>query len=78
MGPIAIPLKPLKFFGPLKIAFDWRKRVPSNFEYANTLRPELTYTVPALAAMPSAPSTRMLREVDQLLETVFASSKFGL
>ena len=32
----------------------------------------------ALAAMPSDTSTRMLREVDQLLETVFASSKFGL
>ncbi|MEZ4401803.1 MAG: AAA family ATPase [Kofleriaceae bacterium] len=31
-----------------------------------------------LAAMPSDTSTRMLREVDQLLETVFASSKFGL
>ncbi len=32
----------------------------------------------ALAAMPSDTSSRMLREVDQLLETVFASSKFGL
>lgn len=32
----------------------------------------------ALAAMPSDTSVRMLREVDQLLETVFASSKFGL
>jgi MoxR-like ATPase len=32
----------------------------------------------ALSAMPSDTSTRMLREVDQLLETVFASSKFGL
>ena len=32
----------------------------------------------ARAAMPSDTSTRMLREVDQLLETVFASSKFGL
>ncbi len=32
----------------------------------------------ALTAMPSETATRMLREVDQLLETVFASSKFGL
>ncbi len=32
----------------------------------------------ALAGMPSDTSTRMVREVDQLLETVFASSKFGL
>ena len=32
----------------------------------------------ALTAMPSETAARMLREVDQLLETVFASSKFGL
>ncbi len=32
----------------------------------------------ALAAMPGATAGRMVREVDQLLETVFASSKFGL
>jgi MoxR-like ATPase len=32
----------------------------------------------ALAAMPGDTSARMVREVDQLLETVFASSKFGL
>ena len=32
----------------------------------------------ALTAMPSDTASRMLREVDQLLETVFASSKFGL
>jgi MoxR-like ATPase len=32
----------------------------------------------ALAAMPSDTASRMMREVDQLLETVFASSKFGL
>ncbi len=32
----------------------------------------------ALTAMPSDTANRMLREVDQLLETVFASSKFGL
>ena len=32
----------------------------------------------ALAAMPSETASRMIREVDQLLETVFASSKFGL
>lgn len=32
----------------------------------------------ALAGMPSDTSNRMVREVDQLLETVFASSKFGL
>jgi MoxR-like ATPase len=32
----------------------------------------------ALAAMPSDTASRMIREVDQLLETVFASSKFGL
>jgi len=32
----------------------------------------------ALTALPSETATRMLREVDQLLETVFASSKFGL
>ena len=32
----------------------------------------------ALAAMPGDTSARMIREVDQLLETVFASSKFGL
>ncbi|MBK7538489.1 MAG: AAA family ATPase [Myxococcales bacterium] len=31
----------------------------------------------ALSAMPGETSTRMIREVDQLLETVFASSKFG-
>jgi len=32
----------------------------------------------ALAAMPSDTASRMMREVDQLLETVFASSKFGM
>jgi MoxR-like ATPase len=32
----------------------------------------------ALAAMPSDTASRMIREVDQLLETVFASSKFGI
>jgi len=32
----------------------------------------------ALAAMPSETAARMMREVDQLLETVFASSKFGV
>jgi MoxR-like ATPase len=32
----------------------------------------------ALAAMPSETASRMIREVDQLLETVFASSKFGI
>jgi len=33
----------------------------------------------ALAAMPNNDTAaRMVREVDQLLETVFASSKFGL
>jgi MoxR-like ATPase len=32
----------------------------------------------ALAAMPGDTATRMIREVDQLLETVFASSKFGV
>jgi MoxR-like ATPase len=32
----------------------------------------------ALAAMPSETASRMMREVDQLLETVFASSKFGM
>src|SRR5687768_8373261 len=32
----------------------------------------------ALAAMPGDSASRMIREVDQLLETVFASSKFGL
>lgn len=32
----------------------------------------------ALAAMPSETAGRMIREVDQLLETVFASSKFGV
>ncbi|MCA9677819.1 MAG: AAA family ATPase [Kofleriaceae bacterium] len=32
----------------------------------------------ALAAMPSDTAARMIREVDQLLETVFASSKFGM
>ena len=32
----------------------------------------------ALSAMPGDTATRMVREVDQLLETVFASSKFGL
>ena len=32
----------------------------------------------ALAAMPSETASRMIREVDQLLETVFASSKFGM
>jgi MoxR-like ATPase len=32
----------------------------------------------ALAAMPGDSSVRMIREVDQLLETVFASSKFGV
>ena len=32
----------------------------------------------ALAAMPGDTAARMVREVDQLLETVFASSKFGL
>jgi MoxR-like ATPase len=32
----------------------------------------------ALAAMPSDTAGRMVREVDQLLETVFASSKFGV
>jgi MoxR-like ATPase len=32
----------------------------------------------ALGAMPSDTAARMIREVDQLLETVFASSKFGM
>ncbi len=32
----------------------------------------------ALAALPGDAAPRMIREVDQLLETVFASSKFGL
>ena len=32
----------------------------------------------ALASLPGDGATRMVREVDQLLETVFASSKFGL
>jgi MoxR-like ATPase len=32
----------------------------------------------ALAAMPSETASKMIREVDQLLETVFASSKFGI
>jgi len=32
----------------------------------------------ALAALPGDSAARMIREVDQLLETVFASSKFGL
>jgi MoxR-like ATPase len=32
----------------------------------------------ALAAMPSDTASRMIREVDSLLETVFASSKFGI
>jgi MoxR-like ATPase len=32
----------------------------------------------ALAALPGDAAVRMIREVDQLLETVFASSKFGL
>ncbi|HEY4055825.1 MAG TPA: ATPase, partial [Kofleriaceae bacterium] len=32
----------------------------------------------ALAALPGESAQRMIREVDQLLETVFASSKFGL
>jgi len=32
----------------------------------------------ALAALPGEAAARMIREVDQLLETVFASSKFGL
>lgn len=32
----------------------------------------------ALAAMPGETAGRMIREVDQLLETVFASSKFGV
>jgi MoxR-like ATPase len=32
----------------------------------------------ALAALPGDAAQRMIREVDQLLETVFASSKFGL
>ena len=32
----------------------------------------------ALSAMPSDTASRMMREVDQLLETVFASSKFGM
>jgi len=32
----------------------------------------------ALAALPGDAAARMIREVDQLLETVFASSKFGL
>lgn len=32
----------------------------------------------ALAAMPGDTASRMIREVDQLLETVFASSKFGV
>lgn len=32
----------------------------------------------ALAAMPGDTAARMIREVDQLLETVFASSKFGV
>jgi MoxR-like ATPase len=32
----------------------------------------------ALAALPGESAARMIREVDQLLETVFASSKFGL
>ncbi len=32
----------------------------------------------ALTAMPGDTASRMVREVDQLLETVFASSKFGL
>ncbi|HVV86916.1 MAG TPA: AAA family ATPase [Kofleriaceae bacterium] len=32
----------------------------------------------ALTAMPGDTAARMVREVDQLLETVFASSKFGL
>jgi MoxR-like ATPase len=32
----------------------------------------------ALAALPGEGAARMIREVDQLLETVFASSKFGL
>ena len=32
----------------------------------------------ALATLPGEAAARMIREVDQLLETVFASSKFGL
>ncbi len=32
----------------------------------------------ALASIPGETSSRMIREVDQLLETVFASSKFGV
>jgi MoxR-like ATPase len=32
----------------------------------------------ALASLPGDAAARMIREVDQLLETVFASSKFGL
>jgi MoxR-like ATPase len=32
----------------------------------------------ALASLPGEAASRMIREVDQLLETVFASSKFGL
>ena len=32
----------------------------------------------ALAALPGEAAARMIREVDQLLETVFASSKFGV
>jgi MoxR-like ATPase len=32
----------------------------------------------ALSALPGEAAARMIREVDQLLETVFASSKFGL
>ncbi len=32
----------------------------------------------ALASLPGEAAVRMIREVDQLLETVFASSKFGL
>src|SRR5580693_10543 len=32
----------------------------------------------ALASLPGEAAARMIREVDQLLETVFASSKFGL
>ncbi|HPH69303.1 MAG TPA: ATPase, partial [Kofleriaceae bacterium] len=32
----------------------------------------------ALSALPGDTAARMVREVDQLLETVFASSKFGV
>ena len=47
----------MNFFGPEKITFRARNRLPSKRAKAITLRPELTKTLPFFAATPKAPLT---------------------